>query len=83
MSRRLFYCDHYAIPLPAGHKFPMSKYRLVRDLLDSDGFYRFECAPMADPAVAEATAARAPRRSTRRTGRRRNSATPGPVCMPR
>jgi acetoin utilization deacetylase AcuC-like enzyme len=29
----------------------MSKYRLVRDLLDSDGFYRFECAPLADPAV--------------------------------
>jgi acetoin utilization deacetylase AcuC-like enzyme len=53
MSRRLFYCDHYAIPLPAGHKFPMRKYRLVRDLLDSDGFYRFECAPMADPAVVE------------------------------
>jgi acetoin utilization deacetylase AcuC-like enzyme len=53
MSRRLFYCDHYAIPLPAGHKFPMSKYRLVRDLLDIDEFYRFECAPMADPAVVE------------------------------
>jgi acetoin utilization deacetylase AcuC-like enzyme len=51
MPRRLFYCDHYAIPLPPGHKFPMSKYRLVRDLLDEDGFFRFECAPMADPSV--------------------------------
>lgn len=29
----------------------MSKYRLVRDLLDTDGFFRFECAPMADPSV--------------------------------
>ena len=46
--RRLFYCDHYAIPLPPGHKFPMSKYRLIRDLLAQDGFYRFECAPLAD-----------------------------------
>jgi acetoin utilization deacetylase AcuC-like enzyme len=51
MSRRLFYCDHYAIPLPPGHKFPMSKYRLVRDMLANDGFYCFECAPLADPAI--------------------------------
>ena len=27
MEHRLFYCDHYAIPLAAGHKFPMPKYR--------------------------------------------------------
>lgn len=45
--RRLFYCDHYAIPLPEGHKFPMRKYRMVRDLLAQDGDYRFECAPFA------------------------------------
>ncbi len=51
MSRRLFYCDQYTIPLPPGHKFPMSKYRLIRDLLTADGFYRFECAPLADPEV--------------------------------
>lgn len=50
-ARRLFYCDHYAIPLPSGHKFPMSKYSLIRDLLARDGFYRFECAPLADPSV--------------------------------
>ncbi|MDX2149969.1 MAG: histone deacetylase [Bryobacteraceae bacterium] len=49
MSRRLFYCDHYAIPLPEGHKFPMRKYRLVRDLLAADGYYSFECAPLAAP----------------------------------
>ena len=51
MSHRLFYCDHYAIPLPAGHKFPMSKYALVRDLLAGDGSYQFECADLADPGV--------------------------------
>lgn len=51
MARRLFYCDHYAIPLPPGHKFPMTKYKLVRDLLASDGFYQFECAPLADPGI--------------------------------
>ena len=51
MSHRLFYCEHYAIPLPAGHKFPMSKYGLVRDLLAADGSYQFECADLAEPEV--------------------------------
>jgi hypothetical protein len=36
-AHRLFYCDHYAIPLPPGHKFPMAKYRMLRDLLAADG----------------------------------------------
>ena len=53
MEHRLFYCDHYAIPLPAGHKFPMAKYRMLRDLLAADGCFRFEAAPFADPAVIE------------------------------
>lgn len=51
MSRRLFYCDQYAIPLPPGHRFPMSKYQLTRDLLSRDGHFRFECAPLASPDV--------------------------------
>lgn len=51
MARRLFYCDHYAIPLPTGHKFPMSKYQLTRDLLAPCGYFRFECAPLATPEV--------------------------------
>ena len=53
MEHRLFYCDHYAIPLPAGHRFPMAKYRMLRDLLAADGCFRFEAAPCADPAVVE------------------------------
>jgi acetoin utilization deacetylase AcuC-like enzyme len=32
----LFYCDHYEFPLPAGHKFPLSKYRLLRERLAKD-----------------------------------------------
>ena len=51
MMYKLYYCDHYAIPLPDGHKFPMRKYRLTRDLLAADGCFEFECAPLADPAV--------------------------------
>src|SRR5258708_39380201 len=44
LSRRLFYCDHYAIPLPPAHKFPMAKNALPRELLEADGFYRFDLA---------------------------------------
>ncbi len=28
---KAFYSDHYPLPLPPGHRFPMSKYRLTRD----------------------------------------------------
>ncbi|SDO15463.1 Acetoin utilization deacetylase AcuC [Rhodoferax sp. OV413] len=26
-----FYSDHYVLPLPQGHRFPMAKYRMLRD----------------------------------------------------
>ena len=45
---RLFYCDQYTIPLPPGHKFPASKYRLLRELLAGEGLFRMEAAPLAD-----------------------------------
>lgn len=28
---RAFYSDHYVLPLPEGHRFPMAKYRALRD----------------------------------------------------
>ncbi len=28
---KLFYADHFELPLPAGHRFPMAKYRLLRE----------------------------------------------------
>jgi acetoin utilization deacetylase AcuC-like enzyme len=28
---RIFYSDHFVLPLPAGHRFPMSKYALLRE----------------------------------------------------
>jgi acetoin utilization deacetylase AcuC-like enzyme len=30
---RAYYSDHFVLPLPAGHRFPMPKYRLLRDRL--------------------------------------------------
>lgn len=53
MVKPLFYCDHYTIPLPPGHRFPMAKYRRVRDLLAADGHFLFECAPLADRKAIE------------------------------
>ena len=34
---RAFHCDAYAIPLPPGHRFPMPKYRLLRERLLEEG----------------------------------------------
>jgi acetoin utilization deacetylase AcuC-like enzyme len=47
MARRVFYTDEYELSLPADHKFPMRKYRLLREALAKDGFYRFQPAPLA------------------------------------
>jgi hypothetical protein len=33
----VFYSDVYVLPLPEGHKFPITKYRLVRDGLMAEG----------------------------------------------
>ena len=54
MPPRLFYCDHYTIPLPAGHKFPSAKYRLLREMLEVDGVYRLEPAQPASREAVEA-----------------------------
>ncbi|MBH2019062.1 MAG: histone deacetylase [Burkholderiales bacterium] len=31
-----FYADNFVLPLPAGHRFPMAKYKLLRDRLASE-----------------------------------------------
>ena len=47
--RRLFYCDQHVFPLPAGHKFPVAKYALIRSLLEAGGAWTLEPAPAAAP----------------------------------
>jgi acetoin utilization deacetylase AcuC-like enzyme len=43
---RVFHCDGYAVALPAGHRFPMPKYRLLRDVLLAEGTLRpFDLCP--------------------------------------
>jgi acetoin utilization deacetylase AcuC-like enzyme len=45
---RLYTCDHHEIPLPPGHKFPIEKYRLARELLVGEDLYECVAAPPAD-----------------------------------
>jgi len=37
---RVFYCDRYLLPLPAGHRFPIGKYRMLREILERDALVR-------------------------------------------
>jgi acetoin utilization deacetylase AcuC-like enzyme len=37
---RAFFCDTYEVPLPQGHRFPMPKYRLLRERLVGAGVLR-------------------------------------------
>ncbi|HUJ24355.1 MAG TPA: histone deacetylase [Bryobacteraceae bacterium] len=50
---RLFYCDHHVFPLPAGHKFPATKHRLLREKLEADGIFGFEPARQAAAEVIQ------------------------------
>ena len=42
----LYFCDHHHLPLPQGHKFPLAKYRMVRDRLNQDGRFDLREAPL-------------------------------------
>ena len=42
-----FYADQFVLPLPAGHSFPMSKYRLLRERLETLDGIALEQAPEA------------------------------------
>ena len=53
MPPTLYYTDHHHIPLSAGHKFPIQKYRMIREQLARVSDYRFEPAPLAGREVIE------------------------------
>ena len=42
---KAFYADHYVLPLPAGHRFPMEKYKKLRDLVSQLDGVQLENAP--------------------------------------
>ncbi len=39
---KVFYCDHFAQPLPPGHRFPTQKYRLLRERIKAHNDGRFQ-----------------------------------------
>jgi acetoin utilization deacetylase AcuC-like enzyme len=45
---RLFSTDQYRITLPEGHKFPVQKYGMLRELVEKDGLFQLEPSPVAD-----------------------------------
>jgi acetoin utilization deacetylase AcuC-like enzyme len=47
MLTRLFYCDDHEFPLPPEHRFPISKYAIVRRLLADSSLFKLEEAPFA------------------------------------
>jgi acetoin utilization deacetylase AcuC-like enzyme len=52
-----FFSDHFALPLPPGHTFPMGKYRLLRDRLAGlDGLVMHEAPAASDGELALAHA---------------------------
>ena len=59
---KAFYCDHFVLPLPEGHKFPMAKYSRLRERVVGDGLIAaadlFEAQPAswADLALVHTAA---------------------------
>jgi len=58
---KLFYADQFVLPLPAGHRFPMQKYRMLREqLMDSGEFSANDFVEPAAVTFAELARAHAP-----------------------
>ena len=46
---KAFYSDTFELPLPAHHRFPMAKYRLLRERLVNEGVLAVEDLQIPDP----------------------------------
>ena len=44
---KVFYTDHFVLPLPDGHRFPMQKYSLLREAVQAFAPDSLEVAPAA------------------------------------
>ena len=49
----LYYADHFVLPLPPGHRFPMEKYARLRDTLASSGAFSPDAFRVPDAATDE------------------------------
>jgi acetoin utilization deacetylase AcuC-like enzyme len=50
---RLFYTDHFELPLPDGHRFPMAKYRMLRDQVVADPVHQHDVLMIPPAATIE------------------------------
>jgi acetoin utilization deacetylase AcuC-like enzyme len=50
---RVYFCDHHEIPVPPGHKFPLGKYKLLREFLAADSLFDLQPAPAAPVGTLE------------------------------
>jgi acetoin utilization deacetylase AcuC-like enzyme len=48
-----FYSDHFPIPLPPDHRFPIDKYRLLREMIISEQIIPEDDLRVPDPATKE------------------------------
>ena len=48
-----FYSDHFPIPLPPDHRFPIDKYRLLREMILSEQILREDDLRVPGPATKE------------------------------
>jgi acetoin utilization deacetylase AcuC-like enzyme len=52
---KAYYADHFVLPLPVGHRFPMEKYRLLREIIeDMPGIELIEAPLASDDDLARA-----------------------------
>ena len=49
----LYFTDHHHFPLPEGHRFPVAKYHLIRELLQATNLFDLRPAPLAEPSQIE------------------------------
>ncbi len=52
-SVNLFYTDHFELPLPPGHRFPMAKYRRLRDRIVGDPYFLSDVLLVPKAATVE------------------------------
>ncbi|MBN1147179.1 MAG: histone deacetylase [Anaerolineales bacterium] len=50
---KVYYSDHYSVPLPEGHRFPMPKYALLRERILAEGLVAPGDLQPAEPAADE------------------------------
>jgi acetoin utilization deacetylase AcuC-like enzyme len=48
---KIFYCDHFVLPLPPGHRFPIQKYVLLRERVMAAGLIPPQNLTVPEPAI--------------------------------